>query len=115
MIIPNAYISFIQREEPAIDPATGYPTAQPQDMRRSRRIECQAVPSGGSLHKADASSERYQERTFTLYIELQPLPEDHELVELTFLHTGESTRHVMLCEPEILEAVGEIKLSLGCP
>lgn len=110
MIIANGAIEFKLKAPAGIDPATGYPRPA-GEAGWSVPIPCQYIPVSRTLLTRTAGGERITKSSYTVLIEMQPLPES-EQVRLTDAGGRCLGEFSMAAPPEMLDAVDEIKISL---
>lgn len=109
MIIENGTIEFKEKTPGGIDPKTGH-AIKATKAAWSGPIPCQYIPnSRSSLGRV--KGERYTTASYTVLIEEQPLP-DSEQIRLADRSGRDMGQFSLLAPPELLEAVGEIRLMI---
>ena len=108
MIIQNGTIEFKRKSSGRIDPETGYPS-KAKDLGWSDPIPCQFMPVSRQLLVKTQEGERITKATYTVLIEMQPLPSS-EQIRLTDQNGKCVGEFSMIAPPEILEAVCEVKI-----
>lgn len=108
MIIENGTIEFKKKIPGKIDPETGHPS-KATEVEWSDPIPCQFTPVNRHLLMKTPEGERITKATYTVLIEMQPLPELEQLL-LKNLRGESLGKFSLIAPPEMLEAVCEIKI-----
>lgn len=108
MIIANGAIKFKLKADGGMD-ADGYPvTAAP---KWSEPFPCQYITNTSNL-RGVSNGEHFATASYIVYVDLQRLP-DSEQVELADAKDGIIGEFPMLAAPEVLQAVQQLRLTLG--
>lgn len=107
MIIQNGVIEFKKKTAGKIDPETGY-QEKATEVSWWEPIPCQYIPINRN-NLGRVNGERYTSATYTVLIEEQALP-GSEQIRLTDIKGNVLGKFPLIAPPELLEAVGEIKI-----
>lgn len=108
MIIANGTIKFKLKVDGGMD-ADGYPVAV--TPKWSEPIPCQYIINTNNL-RGISNGEHFATASYIVYVDLQSLP-DSEQAELADTEAGIIGEFPMLAAPEVLQAVQQLKLTLG--
>ncbi len=108
MIIENGTVEFKRKTAGGIDPSTGYPVAPTSGW--DEPVPCQWTRNRSNL-LGTANGEHFTAASYVILIEERPLPQSRQ-VRLTDAGGQVMGEFSLLSEPEVLEAVAQIRLTI---